>query len=727
MPAASSILLNLLGRSWLGSTTLPSDVGGYLDDIIRLGDQNLAVRGVSVVEQVSEFESGIKIGPATYDNREHAFFIVMNDFSAGMGYHFIDLREELGGYWDVDDESGNALDVSREKYMLLPPKQTDVVDESPEFNLYGAAVSVANHMRRYSPGPSGLGGHFILCGSAIYVSYDGGYTFDKEYDIGEDGILLSIVVTNEQIFGVGTLMVGGTGPTLYVKSRIHTTGSAIYPPEVWSPMSRQAVGQDLYWWDEKIMVQETLGVLFGVWERDADTDIIDVFWSVQNPFDGEYIFKKAVANYENVWASVAMAPWGQPALYFVDDKRLYALDFFARKYYPIEFGIGRNITGVTNWNGAIVTVDGFNAWEYNANGATVRNIGLRDKEGMPPSLQGTSIINGDWVMRAPFPIDKDLYSLETVINAGNGTPKTKLMKFNGKGWHQVGQPVDYMGHAGAHMVGGFYSENKNRRSVVVWGTDLDREDPVMTHTIYQLPTTSDTPIPGKDAFGTSGAGIITGWMNGGFSDLDGTLLRMKIDGMYLTDTEKFGVEYQLDGDEDMAWIRMVDKDNAEAYFDEDHDTLFFSPTPASVDPYNPRQGIQFNSVRFRIRGYRGSNELLSPVAKAFTLMYIKVPEFRLAATFTVDINRMLEATKAGGTEYYVDGAAPTLRSIHRKLIALWDEHLLHQLVVPNVITDDDQCFVRIVGMPLRFDDFKDAIAGRGTIELSLIEPLERVE
>lgn len=246
----------------------------------------------------------------------------------------------------------------------------------------------------------------------------------------------------------------------------------------------------------------------------------------------------------------------------------------------------------------------------------------------------------------------------------------------------------------------------------------------MYHTYFELPVHSDTPTPGRDNFGASGASFITGWMNGGFNDIDGTLLRLRIDAQYLTSTETVKVEYQLDNDESSDWIQMVDKDNNAEVFDSDNTTLYFSPTPDSVSPYEPRQGIEFNSVRFRITLNRGSDETLSPVVKALTLMYIKVPDFRLALTFQVDVNRMLEENT--DTLYYVDGEEATLRNVHQKLISLWNDHLLHQLIVPNVVTAEDNVYVRIVGMPLRFQDFKDSVAGRGVIELSLIEPLERV-
>lgn len=42
-----------------------------IDDVITLNGQNFPIRGMSRGNALSEFETGLKIGAATYDNREH--------------------------------------------------------------------------------------------------------------------------------------------------------------------------------------------------------------------------------------------------------------------------------------------------------------------------------------------------------------------------------------------------------------------------------------------------------------------------------------------------------------------------------------------------------------------------------------------------------------------------------------------------------------------------------
>ena len=41
-----------------------------LDEVITLGNQNFPIMSMARSNAVSEFETGLKIGKATYDNRE---------------------------------------------------------------------------------------------------------------------------------------------------------------------------------------------------------------------------------------------------------------------------------------------------------------------------------------------------------------------------------------------------------------------------------------------------------------------------------------------------------------------------------------------------------------------------------------------------------------------------------------------------------------------------------
>src|SRR3990167_23826 len=56
----------------------------------------------------------------TTASTELAFFLVLDDFSGGVGFRRIDIHEALGGIWD--NEGG--VDVRRAKHVTLPPQQS---------------------------------------------------------------------------------------------------------------------------------------------------------------------------------------------------------------------------------------------------------------------------------------------------------------------------------------------------------------------------------------------------------------------------------------------------------------------------------------------------------------------------------------------------------------------------------------------------------------------------
>ena len=75
------------------------DNGEYQDDTIKLNGVELAVDSPIRGGMISEFSTGLKVGKATYDEREHAFWRVFDDFSGGFGFLQDDVREAGGTHW----------------------------------------------------------------------------------------------------------------------------------------------------------------------------------------------------------------------------------------------------------------------------------------------------------------------------------------------------------------------------------------------------------------------------------------------------------------------------------------------------------------------------------------------------------------------------------------------------------------------------------------------------
>lgn len=75
------------------------DNAEYQDNEILLNGVAFVVNGPIRGGMVSEFATGLKIGPATYDEREHAYWIVFSDFSGGFGFRHSNVREAGGTHW----------------------------------------------------------------------------------------------------------------------------------------------------------------------------------------------------------------------------------------------------------------------------------------------------------------------------------------------------------------------------------------------------------------------------------------------------------------------------------------------------------------------------------------------------------------------------------------------------------------------------------------------------
>lgn len=68
----------------------------YQDNTIKLNGTEFVVDGPIQGGMISEFSTGLKVGKATYDEREHAFWHVFDDFSAGFGFRETEVREAGG-------------------------------------------------------------------------------------------------------------------------------------------------------------------------------------------------------------------------------------------------------------------------------------------------------------------------------------------------------------------------------------------------------------------------------------------------------------------------------------------------------------------------------------------------------------------------------------------------------------------------------------------------------
>ena len=534
----------------------------------------------------------------------------------------------------------------------------------------------------------------IGLGSSIYRTTDG-ITFTRVFaggaDAGQCQAIVSFIDRDSTIFhfaAFSSIAEALTGTARYIRSADNGA--------TWVNGASDKVLHDIFYWDNKLLGAYGRSIIFAVLSGGVEA------WNLDDVNDAEFITNVAAGHIHFI--GIAQAPWGEPAVYFTDERRLYALDFFARKSYKIDAGIGGLASATCIWNGDIIISDGWNVFVYSPQGETLRNIGFSRKDGIPPNVRG------GYVISALIPSDNYLYAM---VNAAT---TTYLYCYNGVGWHQVGAEIT-----------GFYSNAGLQASYPPVGVVAERR----IHLLGAATTTSTTvlvknfilpnlhhiPVVGVDNFGASGAAVITGWIDGGFNDIDGTLLRLNIDAFSLSPTSTVRIEYRLDNDENATWIQMVDSANVADVFDNLTSVLYFASA-------SPKRGIKFRTVQFQITLLRSGALTDSPEIKALTLVYLKTPTLRSAWTFDIDVNRMIETGAAGGdTTYYVDGVAATMANVWAKLKTLWtNSHVLLPLIIPN-LEPSPGINIKLTDIPLTFDDFRNAVAGKGHLTIQCLEPV----
>lgn len=703
-------------------------------DVVTLGGQAFPVMGKITSAPLSPFEDGIKVGPTNYDHREHAFFATFDDWTGGFGERRLDIRSALGSYWYA--EPTNAPETAFAGRVTLPP--------------YQAFVSIPNPPSQVSPGEVSYPfketatSYLFGLGSAIYRLATLGGTPTKVLEPPVNAArVTSIIAATEKTAAVRRLYVawanGNIIPHISIDDGV--TWTPIDP--TWAPNITAGPGtiitsvalergqiavSDLFYWDNKVFGSYLWLMAFLVPAAGVRIPYggpLQFYaagqepWNYMLPQDRQWL----ATSEENVnlkFLGAAPGPSGDMNVYMRAGSKLAALDVFARKISFIDISMGAKLRCGCMWNGAAATSDGWNIYLYNPRGQDVKNIGFPKKWGIPPNLQNTT---GDGAQEivALIPSDDFLYAVVVDIVAIN----TTLYRYNNTGWNQVGRRMDgfcaYYGFEGVFPVTYVpaFSDDINRAIILPGTIGLGGTSPTSGYWYFQLPNLTQQPTYGRDTVGNSGATLYTGWMDLGFAELFGTLLRMDVDGWNLSATETVEVSYRLDNDETAAWVLLTDTTGTPARFNGTNRSLYFGSGLAY------KRGLKFRTVQFRVTLYRGSDATKTPELRALTLVYLKTPELRLSWAFQIDVNHMIATSKSGDdTTFYVDSQPATLANVWAKLQTLWtNSHVLLQMIIPN-IAPDPGVNVKISEMPLTFDDFRDAVTGQGGVQIQVLQPVE---
>lgn len=761
-------------------------------DSITLNGTTLLIQGIQAGKPVSEFTSGLRVGRASQDDRQHAFFTVLDDFSAGFGYHELDIREQLGTHWD----NPGGVDLRRARHITLPPKRLLYeADAQPTAMLLsneildGAAIGVP------ADDPDDNSYYYYGAGDSIYRMAAARATLTRVKDMsgtspapgkctrmflfrGSDGTRrLYVITTNATINSVFQYSAdpGAASPTF-------TAGDK----HLW----------DAIVFENLVVAQDTVfQIIFNV----NPTNLLD--WNIDDVNDLQPLWRcHSICRF----LGTAIAPWSNaPALYFIDygDGRLYALDVYIRRAIPVEIGDFHYLVNGVVWNGRVVVTNGWNIWMYEPGGGgteTVRDISLFRHDGIPETVR-------DGSYRITGLIDGGPLLFAIAEHAQGGKPTTSTLGFivfvyNGVGWSEYYEPLEAAGSSttvavnpiGAVVdrfpVGVVAAANVNLETTRAFNV-LCQAHPTTTKLVqlhsFQLPRIGDVPVSEYDLFeGNDGYHLYTtGWMDMGFADIQGALFYIKVDMRQGGTPIPVQVSYRLNDDESQAFTLLGT-------------AIADGTTTIQFDPTN-KAGVQFRTVQFQVglaripcaalsaeinataltiplvdgsplptgggviqieseyiryasrsgnnltvsstanRGIFGSTAAthvittdvdclnLTPEMRGVTVVYRKRPDIRRTWVVRVDVNRMVETATLVDTDG--DGT-PETAATHQNVLdffeSLWNKKTLVKLIVPNQLPTGDNVRVEVADFTRQVDDNRLPSTIRGTMDVTLIEPVQ---
>lgn len=410
---------------------------------------------------------------------------------------------------------------------------------------------------------------------------------------------------------------------------------------------------------------------------------------------------------------IAMGPLGNPVIYALENGQLMIVDFYIKDAYPVrDVGDRYGLWEGTVWGGSVWVTDGYNIFQYNpGNASTVRYMGPFGKQGVPPSWASTgdftifSVEDDSYRVIEFFSGGSDLFAVcRRTTDSGGSLPGNdmRLLVYNGTGWSWYGPEISgAIPHAG--VLHGNPVQEYGRELVVISTAREDPEDTTITKHRWRLPLIEGTPlVRWKEAFEDGPLSFETGWMDGGFSDLEGALLRLQVDGYNITPDNTILVEYRLNNNEQGTYrtLATFTAVGQEVWFADDH------------------RGVAFKSVQFRVSLDRGASGILqtqSPELRALILLFDKKPRMRTAWTIRIAVSRTVERGLLLNPE-----EPATTEGIWQFLKSLVNTPRLIKLEIPSM--ESGGVNVRITDMPATIAEFRAAKGGEGFVELQLIEP-----
>jgi len=633
----------------------------------------------------------------------HAFWTVFDDFSGGFGHRILDVREAGGTHWDND----GGVDTRRPKHITLPPKLMTI---SPDNNPSALAWPFEGQSGVVSDLHTSVGQIYLGAGNKIYEI--GQHTATGMRTAPND--LVTMTNTNrvtkivEFVGSDGTKALYACGTSTGSENNKYYRNADAGDETNWveGGTSPGAVFfKDFIVYNRQLIGQTTSNRII------SSADGIN--WSIDATPAEDEIFR---ASGTIRFVGIAMAPWGEPAVYFIDRGRLYVLDFQVRTAYEIEdIGKDQRLSHGAVWGGSIFVTNTTGIFEYSPGSReTVRYIGPFSKLGTPDTWNA---VNGYHVSHF-LPGDETLYT----IFRSTSSDSYRLAGYNGAGWSWLSAdissafpmsamidllPTRIAGGATSRYIDILCGATSTSTTITLNNFKLPRTDVPNTRT----PTSN---INWRTQFQAGPKSFRTGWYDGGFSEIEGVLFRLEIDGFNITADESVKIGYRLNNDEDATFTTLgtFTANQGVIWFDEAHVGVPFKTMQMEIT-LDRRDASNENPTPAQMTSAISRNMSFSPELKALILLFDKKPLVRTAWTARIDLSKMVSR------EMDIDGeSVQNIGDVWQKLKSMRNQPQLIQMHIPSL---EGNVNVRIADMPLTSSEWKDESPGIAFVDLQFLE------
>lgn len=584
-----------------------------------------------IVQSITEFNSAVRLGSASQDDRNLASFITLEDGRGGLGQRYADIREDLDKiYWST------GLQHLRFQEMIKPPAY-GLVQYGSRAGGFGYRIPMIES------DISGAPRYYVADYEDLFYSNGTGHSLTQTTNSPHASTapimdLLVYTPPSGASAGVQLMVAGGSAQVAWASSP--TTGS-------WSTAAHSALS--LFDFDGKLWL---LGNRTLKWTIDMAT------------------FTAETGNWPEYWEFIGVYPYGQNNFmpyvlihsHMVAGRnpsraRIAILDVDNNQLVPLELGLD-GITQVRKLGDQIGIIHNYG-----------RSVSLYN----PLSRQ---IRNQDWNALSRHGIYTPFEAVDMVLGptgqlcvlAGEATldfavaadHQSGWWVHNGAGWHRMNPGFSGLNDAGNTLKhiqpisGKFISHLSDMVAVLVPETD----DATATKMhVANMPWREDPFKPGQDMVDVVEPANLyfeTPWYDAGFANLEGALLAMHLGG-FANDDLKIQIAYEVDNDEfAYAVIGTFPNDSVP---NPPYEILDRDKSVAQIDHIVFRKGsgtetlhgIEFTKVRFLVTLIHTTTlgvpnqPYQTPNAYPLTLQFLKRPDMRDSYRFVIDVEETLKA------------------------------------------------------------------------------------